>query len=147
MQVTHSETLPSLYDRVGGEVGIQQLVDRFYDIMDSLPEVEKTRKLHAKSLRGSRRKLFMFLSGWMGGPPLYAEKYGHPRLRRRHLPFTIGTEERDQWMLCMELALKAMPFDAALRTELHERFMQVANHMRNQPEIGETFHPCSGGSR
>ncbi len=107
MQVTHSETLPSLYDRVGGEVGIQQLVDRFYDIMDSLPEVEKTRKLHAKSLRGSRRKLFMFLSGWMGGPPLYAEKYGHPRLRRRHLPFTIGTEERDQWMLCMELALIA----------------------------------------
>ncbi len=146
MQVIDSETPPSLYARVGGETGIQQLVDHFYDTMDSLPEVKKTRDLHAKSLRVSRRKLFMFLSGWMGGPPLYAEKYGHPRLRRRHLPFAIGTEERDQWMLCMEHALKAMPFDDGLRSELHERFMQVADHMRNQPEAGETLHPCAAGA-
>jgi hemoglobin len=102
--------------------------------MDSLPEARKIRDLHAKSLRASREKLFLFLSGWLGGPDLYVQKYGHPRLRMRHMPFAIGREERDQWMLCMRRALDDMQLDAGLRNHLEQAFWRTADHMRNQPE-------------
>ena len=69
----------SLYEMMGGEKGLRSLVDRFYDLMDSSPEAEKIRVFHAQSLKQSREKLFMFLSGWSGGPQLYVEKFGHPR--------------------------------------------------------------------
>jgi len=88
----------SLYEMLGGETGLRSLVDRFYDLMDSSPEAEKIRAFHARSLTQSREKLFLFLSGWSGGPQLYIEKFGHPRLRLRHMPFPIGSEERDQWL-------------------------------------------------
>src|SRR5215204_3170834 len=81
----------SLYEMLGGETGLRSLVNRFYDLMDSSPEAEKIRAFHAKSLNQSREKLFMFLSGWSGGPQLYIERFGHPRLRMRHMPFAIGT--------------------------------------------------------
>ena len=93
------------YERLGGEQGVRRLVDRFYDLMDTLPEAKIIRDLHPKELTGSRDKLFKFLSGWLGGPPLYMQEYGHPRLRARHLPFAIGSAERDAWLLCMERAL------------------------------------------
>ncbi|NIS29878.1 MAG: group II truncated hemoglobin, partial [Actinobacteria bacterium] len=89
----------------GGEAGVRRLVDRFYDLMDTLPEAAEVRALHPRSLHVSREKLFQFLSGWLGGPPLYVERYGHPRLRRRHFPFTIGEREAEQWMLCMRRAI------------------------------------------
>ena len=107
------------YETIGGEAGVRELVDRFYDYMDSLPEAAEVRALHARSLRASREKLFLFLSGWLGGPDLYVQKYGHPRLRRRHLPFPIGSHERDQWMLCMRRALADMPIDDELRRRMH----------------------------
>ena len=119
------------YELLGGEAGVQKLVDRFYDLMDEKKEVEILRKMHAKSLRVSREKLFLFLSGWLGGPQLYVEKYGHPMLRRRHLPFAIGDVERDQWMLCMNQALAEQTKDP-LRKQLSEALTNVANHMRNQ---------------
>lgn len=124
------------YELIGGAARVRELVDRFYDHMDTLPEAAKIRALHAKSLRGSREKLFLFLSGWLGGPDLYMQKYGHPRLRARHLPFPIGREERDQWMLCMRRALDDMQLDPGLRNFLEQTFWKTADHMRNQPEAG-----------
>jgi hemoglobin len=125
------------YQQIGGDEGVRRLVDRFYDAMDTLPDVAPVRALHAKSLRGSREKLYLFLSGWLGGPDLYQQKYGHPMLRRRHLPFSIGRAERDQWLLCMERALEETVPDERLRAHLKQAFFQVADHMCNRPEPGE----------
>ncbi len=92
---------PTAYELMGGEAGVHRLVDRFYELMDSLPEAYAVRKIHPERLDGSNELLFEFLSGWLGGPPIYEQKKGHPMLRRRHLPYVIGPVERDQWMLCM----------------------------------------------
>jgi hemoglobin len=130
--ILNPDTTP--YELIGGEAGVRELVKRFYDHMDALPEVAGIRALHARSLKGSREKLFLFLSGWMGGPDLYQQRYGHPMLRRRHLPFPIGRAERDQWMLCMERALTDMALPAELHGHLVQAFHRVADHMRNRPE-------------
>lgn len=124
----------SLYELLGGETGLRSLVDRFYDLMDSSPEAEKIRSFHAKSLNRSREKLFMFLSGWSGGPQLYVERFGHPRLRMRHLPFPIGTVERDQWLWCMNKALDESQLDPRVVEYLKLRFAEVADAMRNLAE-------------
>jgi len=113
---------------------VRELVDRFYNYMDSLSEASGIRGLHAKSLSGSREKLFLFLSGWLGGPDLYTQKYGHPRLRARHLPFSIGQTERDQWLLCMRKALADMQVPDDLRLQLEASFWKTADFMRNRPE-------------
>ena len=125
----------SLYEMLGGEKGLRSLVDRFYDIMDSAPEAKKIRSFHAKSLKRSREKLFMFLSGWSGGPQLYVEKFGHPRLRMRHFPFAIGTVERDQWLWCMNKAIDESHLDPRVVEFLKVRFSEVADFMRNRLEV------------
>ncbi len=125
--------IPSHYERIGGAEKVRALVHRFYQLMDELPETHGIRKLHPTSLQGSELKLFEFLSGWMGGPQLFVEKYGHPMLRKRHLPFPIAESERDQWLLCMKQALQDVVEDEKLRTELIAAFEKVADHMRNQP--------------
>src|SRR5512142_419276 len=117
----------SLYKLVGGEAGLRALVERFYDVMDSAPEAKDVRALHEASLKQSREKLFMFLSGWSGGPSLYIEKYGHPRLRQRHMPFAIGSVERDQWLWCMNKALDEGGFDPRVVEFLKVRFGEVAD--------------------
>ncbi len=122
----------NLYELIGGEVGLRTLVNRFYDLMDSAPEAARIRALHPKSLRQSREKLFMFLSGWAGGPSLYIEKYGHPRLRMRHMPFAIGSVERDQWLWCMSHALDESQSDPRVAEYLKSRFSEIADFMRNQ---------------
>ena len=91
------------YAELGGEAGIRRLVHRFYQLMDTLPEAWDVRQMHPEDLSGSEEKLFMYLTGWLGGPPLYEQAHGHPRLRARHLPFTIASRERDQWLMCMKL--------------------------------------------
>lgn len=131
---------PTPYEQLGGEEGVRRLVDRFYDLMEQDPLVNDIRQMHARSLRGSREKLFMFLSGWLGGPGLYIEKYGHPRLRQRHLPFAIGVRERDQWMHCMRAALDHPSIPSDLADALEKAFASTADHMRNQPE-------CTTGHR
>lgn len=132
--MTNETKQATAYEIIGGEQGVRKLVDHFYDYMDELQDAADIRQLHAKSLRVSREKLFLFLSGWLGGPALYIEKYGHPMLRRRHLPFTIGIKERDQWMMCMKKALSDMKLDSEVEKQLIRSFMQTADHMRNQPE-------------
>lgn len=124
----------SLYEILGGETGLRSLVDRFYDLMDSSPEAVTIRAFHARSLKQSREKLFMFLSGWSGGPQLYVERFGHPRLRMRHMPFPIGSVERDQWLWCMNKALEEGQLDPQVVEHLKVRFAEAADFMRNQPE-------------
>lgn len=127
-----TETNLTHYQRIGGAEKVRTLVHRFYQIMDELPESYGIRKMHAEDLQNSEDKLFKFLSGWMGGPQLFIQEFGHPMLRRRHLPFAIGNAERDQWMLCMNKALQEVVEDEALRKDLATAFAGVADHMRNQ---------------
>jgi hemoglobin len=125
----------SVYERLGGDEGVRALVDRFYDLMERLPEASGIRALHPEDLSESREKLHLFLSGWTGGPPLYVEKHGHPRLRARHLPFPIATAERDAWMACMTQALAEHPgLDDDEREQLRRAFFQTADFMRNRPD-------------
>lgn len=125
---------PTPYERLGGEVRLRSLVERFYALMDSEPEYYGIRKLHPANLAGSTDKLFMFLSGWLGGPSLYTERFGHPRLRARHLPFPIGSDERDQWLACMRQAMEAERAAPDLRDALLEAFAGTADWMRNRSE-------------
>lgn len=122
------------FELLGGEAGVRRLVDRFYDIMDSAPEATTVRALHAASLKSSREKLFLFLTGWSGGPQLYVERFGHPMLRMRHMPFSIGERERDEWLWCMDRALDEQEMPDELRAFLRQRFHQLADHMRNRAE-------------
>ena len=120
------------YELIGGDAAVRRLVQRFYELMDTLPEAWGVRKLHPESLAGSEEKLFMFLSGWLGGPPLFTARFGHPRLRARHLPFAIGEAEAAQWMLCMRQAMDDVVADAGLRRWLDGKLTDLAAHMRNR---------------
>lgn len=122
------------YAALGGDTAVRRLVDRFYDLMDTVPEYYGIRKLHPADLSGSRDKLYMFLSGWLGGPSLYIEKYGHPMLRARHLPFAIGVAERDAWLACMLQAMEDEGVEEALRAALLKAFYGTADWMRNKPD-------------
>ena len=119
------------FDLVGGEQNVRKLVDRFYDLMDEDPDYFGIRQLHPASLAGSREKLFKFLMGWLGGPPLYEQEYGHPRLCARHLPYAIASAERDQWMACMIRAMADVDLEESLRKRLTQSFFQTADWMRN----------------
>jgi hemoglobin len=119
------------YELMGGESAVKQLVHRFYELMDDLPEAYAVRQLHPESLAGSEEMLFEYLSGWLGGPNLYIAKKGHPRLRMRHAPYAIGLKERDEWMLCMTQALTEQVNDEGFRQALLTQFSELASHMIN----------------
>jgi len=127
----HTTAAESVYARLGGEDGIRSLVGRFYALMDELPEAHTVRGLHPESLTGSADSLFMFLSGWFGGPPLFASARGHPRLRMRHAPYAIGPIERDEWLLCMRQALVEQVPDELLREAIWQAFVGMADHLVN----------------
>jgi hemoglobin len=124
---------PTAFELVGGETRVRELVDRFYDLMDLEPEFAGIRALHPPSLDGSRDKLYWFLCGWLGGPDHYIERFGHPRLRARHLPFSIASSERDQWLRCMAWAMEDAGLPEALRERLLTAFFDTADWMRNRP--------------
>lgn len=126
-----SDYQPTPYTLLGGETGVRALVDRFYDLMDLEPAYAELRALHPTHLDGSRDKLHWFLSGWLGGPQLYLERFGHPRLRARHLPFAIGVQERDQWLACMLQAMQEQGIEEGLRERLLQAFFGTADWMRN----------------
>ncbi|MBS02053.1 MAG: hypothetical protein CMQ24_05035 [Gammaproteobacteria bacterium] len=123
----------TLYEQLGGEAGIRQLVTEFYDEMERNPDAAAILPLHA-NLEDARQKLFEYFSGWLGGPPLYTSKYGHPRLRARHMHVPIGVEERDAWLICMVNALKTMNLEEPVLLALLERIVPLADHMRNQAQ-------------
>jgi len=144
--VTQSPTLPPAtavtlpaaldnphYRQIGGEDAVRRLVERFYQLMDELPEARAIRALHPEDLAPAKEKLFQFLSGWLGGPPLYAERHGPPRLRQKHLPFPIDAAVRDAWMACMNRALEEQVADTAVRAQLAASFFKTADFLRNQP--------------
>jgi hemoglobin len=124
----------SLYEALGGEEPIRRIVDGFYDFMETLPEAKEVLELHPKNLASSRDKFYWFLVGWMGGPDLFVQRFGHPRLRARHLPFRIDTAARNQWMLCMEKTLEKEIADENIRQQLLGAFGRLADHMRNTPD-------------
>lgn len=123
---------PSLYDIVGGDAQLHELVDRFYDLMDLEPQFAALRAMHPTTLDGSREKLYRFLSGWSGGPDIYTQKYGAPFLRARHLPFPIGSKERDDWLTCMLLAMRELGYGEEKEDLLLEAFFGTADWMRNK---------------
>lgn len=121
------------FERIGGEAKVQALVDRFYDLMDLEPRYAELRAAHGTELERARQNLFWFLCGWLGGPQHYTDRFGHPRLKMRHMPFKIGIAERDQWVQAMDQAMGEVGIDAGLRTRLKESFMGTADWMRNAP--------------
>lgn len=139
------------FELLGGEARIHALVERFYDLMDLEPDYAVLRGVHGATLDDARQKLFWYLCGWLGGPQHYIERFGHPRLRARHLPFRIGVIERDQWLACMRAALDGIGVEAALRDALMPAFERTADWMRNQPEAarvaraGGPVHEPDGG--
>ena len=123
---------PTLFEIIGGEARLRELVDRFYDLMDLEPGFADLRAMHPPSLDGSRDKLFWFLCGWSGGPNHFIERFGHPRLRARHLPFSIASKERDDWLRCMAQAMHELDMPQALQERLMHSFLQTADWMRNR---------------
>ena len=118
-------------EALGGEPQVEALVERFYDLMELDPAYAALRAVHGPDLTQARQKLTWFLCGWLGGPQHYTERFGHPRLRMRHMPFAIGIRERDQWLACMDQAMGETAVDAALRARLKASFFQTADWMRN----------------
>ena len=131
-----ASTPQSLFDLLGGEPEatnqIRKIVEAFYDVMDSDEKAKTIRLMHPEDLTSSREKLFMFLTGWTGGPQLYTERYGHPFLRRRHLPFKIGEEERDQWIYCMTKGLLNLKMEEEKIKALLNALYPIADFIRNQ---------------
>jgi hemoglobin len=129
-------TPQSLYDLLGGEtealIQIREIVEAFYDVMDTDEKAKTIRLMHPEDLTSSREKLFMFLTGWTGGPQLYTERYGHPFLRRRHLPFKIGEDERDQWIYCMTKGMLNLKMEETKIKALLNALYSIADFMRNQ---------------
>jgi hemoglobin len=121
------------FERIGGEEKVHQLVERFYDLMDLEPKYAELRAAHGTELGRARQNLFWFLCGWLGGPPHYESRFGHPRLRARHMPFVIRSVERDQWLACMDQAMGEVGVDEELRARLRDSFFQTADWMRNTP--------------
>lgn len=122
------------YIRIGGEQAVRHLTKTFYQIMSETAQTQLIRDLHPDDIAESEEKLYLFLTGWLGGPSLYTDKYGHPRLRGRHLPYSIGLDERDQWLYCMAQALATMDLDPLLAEKLMASFAKTADFMRNREE-------------
>lgn len=131
MHIEEKPAADTIFEWIGGEAPVKALVERFYDLMDLDPEFARLREVHGPSLDSAREKTFWFLCGWMGGSQYYAEKFGHPRLRMRHMHIPIGILERDQWLACMDKAMGETGVDDALRTRLKASFFQTADWMRN----------------
>lgn len=135
MQIEEKSPYNTPFEWIGGEAPVRRLVDRFYDLMDLEPGYQALRDAHGNTLEEARLKLFWFLCGWLGGPDYFVERFGHPRLRMRHMPFKIGVVERDQWVACMDQAMQETQVPEALRLRLNNSFMQTANWMVNQGTV------------
>jgi len=123
----------SIYEAIGGIDKVDELVDRFYDLMALESQFSELRAMHPQDMASSRERLEFFLTGWMGGPDVYSPKYGHPMLRARHLPFKIGLQERNQWLACMYRSMEECGIEGNVAKQLEEAFFNTADWMRNQP--------------
>ena len=116
---------------IGGETRVQTLVDRFYDLMDLEAKYAQLRATHGTELDRARQNLFWFLCGWLGGPQHYTDRFGHPRLRMRHMPFVIGQRERDAWLTHMLAAVDEVGIGEPARAEMRRYFDDAATFMIN----------------
>ena len=132
MNIQEKPPFATPFEWIGGEERVKALVERFYDLMDLEPGYAALRAAHGSELVNARQRLFWFLCGWLGGPQHYTERFGHPMLRARHMPFSIGILERDQWLACMDQAMSETGVDEALRKRLRDSFFQTADWMRNR---------------
>ena len=122
----------TLYEAIGGDAAVKALVKRFYDLMDTLPEARNCRAIHPENLQDSEAKFYEYLTGYLGGPPVYVEKYGHPRLRSRHFGAAIGPAERDEWLLCFSRALDETIENPKLRDIIWPPIERLGHHMQNR---------------
>lgn len=122
------------FEVMGGEARVRELVDRFYDLMDLEPRFADLRALHGSTLERARDKLFWFLCGWLGGPSHYTDRFGHPMLRARHLPFAIDSHQRDLWIACMTQAMSDVGVPPDLVPFLQQQLYATADWMRNRPD-------------
>jgi hemoglobin len=129
-----SENTITLYEAVGGDATIRALSHRFYELMDTLPEAKHVRAVHPPTLEGSEAKFYEYMTGYLGGPPLYIDKYGHPRLRSRHFGAEIGPLERDEWLLCFRQALVETVPNPKLRDIILPPIERLADHMQNKQQ-------------
>ena len=132
MQIQEKSPFATPFEWIGGEDKVKALTERFYDLMDLEPGYAALRASHGDTLDNARQRLFWFLCGWLGGPQHYVERFGHPRLRMRHMPFSIGILERDQWLACMDQAMGETGVPDDLRARLRDSFFQTADWMRNR---------------
>src|SRR5690606_32625805 len=132
--VENLDTTMTFYDQIGGEAGLHALVERFYDLMDLETDFKALRATHGESLDNAREKLFLFLSGYLGGPDRYISQFGHPRLKARHMPFSIGSVERDQWVICMGRAMMDQNIPEPIMDRMLQSFYGVADWMRNRDD-------------
>ncbi|MGG7516518.1 globin [Allorhizobium undicola] len=126
-----SETV-TLYEAIGGDATVRALTQRFYALMDSLPEAARCRAIHPPDLRESEEKFYEYLTGYLGGPPIYMEKRGHPMLRRRHFVAEIGPQERDEWIYCFRRAMEETIAHPKLRDIIWAPIEKLAFHMQNK---------------
>lgn len=127
-----SEDTITLYEAIGGEPTVRALTRRFYELMDTLPEAARCRAIHPPDLSGSEEKLYDYLTGYLGGPPIYMQKRGHPMLRRRHMVAEIGPQEHDEWLLCFSQAMADTIENEKLRDIIWEPVVRLAQHMQNK---------------
>ena len=132
MQIEEKPPYDTPFEWLGGEERVRALTERFYDLMDLEPAYADLRASHGPDLGNARQRLFWFLCGWLGGPQHYMDRFGHPRLRARHMPFAIGIKERDQWVACMHQAMLEVQVPNDLRLRLTNSFFQTADWMRNK---------------
>lgn len=119
------------YELMGGEAAVRRLADRFYDIMDTDPAASRIRAMHGEDLTQIRQLLFEFLSGWLGGPPLYFQRAEHRCIMSAHRPYAIGEAERDQWMTCMRRAMDECAVPPQLRAVMDQALLRMANAFRS----------------
>jgi hemoglobin len=134
MTLSVSQSATSAFILVGGEPAVDRLVEAFYRNMDVVPAAQTIRAMHAQDLTPTKAILKLYLTEWLGGPSEYSKRRGHPRLRMRHMHFSIGPAERDAWMLCMSKALEEVVEDVALREQLRQNFAKLADWVRNDPD-------------
>ncbi len=127
-----SEEVITLYQAIGGDETVRALSRRFYELMDTLPEAVHVRAVHPPTLEGSEEKFYEYITGYLGGPPLYTDKRGHPRLRSRHFVAEIGPLERDEWLLCFRRALDETIENPKLREIIWPPIERLAYHMQNK---------------
>ncbi len=122
----------TLYEAIGGDATVHALTHRFYELMDTLPEAARCRAIHPADLTESEEKLYDYLTGYLGGPPIYMQKRGHPMLRRRHMVAEIGPQERDEWFLCFRQALEETVEHEKLREIIWAPIEKLGHHMQNK---------------